>query len=226
LTQKTPDLESSWLEILQDEFEKPHMLALKAFLVEEKKQHTVYPKGKDIFNAFRLTPFEDVNVVILGQDPYHGPNQAHGLCFSVQRGIRPPPSLRNIYKELNEAFGIPIPSHGDLSHWARQGVLLLNTVLTVQARKAHSHKGKGWEQFTDRVIQELNARRTGLIFVLWGRPAQAKKAMIDTQRHLVLTAPHPSPFSASYGFFGCGHFQQINRHLETLGKTPVDWRLS
>jgi uracil-DNA glycosylase len=192
-------------------------------LVQEKKTARVFPPKKDIFNAFSYTPFDDVRVVVLGQDPYHGPNQAHGLCFSVQHGIRPPPSLQNIFKELNQDLGLPIPSHGELTHWAKQGVLLLNTVLTVRAHAANSHRNQGWEQFTDRVITVLNERREGLVFVLWGAAAGKKALMIDATKHLILRAPHPSPLSSYRGFFGCGHFSQINAHLVSRGQTPIDW---
>ncbi len=226
MTRKRPRLEPSWLAILEDEFEKPYMQTLRAFLIQEKQRYPVYPPGGLIFNAFAQTPFEQVRVVILGQDPYHGPGQAHGLCFSVPRGVRPPPSLQNIFVELNRDLGVPIPGHGDLTAWTRQGVFLLNTVLTVRAHRPHSHAGKGWETFTDRVIAELNQRRSGLVFVLWGRPAQAKAARIDRTRHLVLTAPHPSPYSADRGFFGCGHFSRINTYLAQRGEPPIDWRLT
>lgn len=223
--ERRPQIEESWLEVLEDEFEKPYMKDLRAFLVEEKKQYTVYPPGKEIFNAFNTTPFEQVRVVILGQDPYHGANQAHGLSFSVKRGVRTPPSLINIFQEIHDSLGIPIPRHGDLTYWAEQGVLLLNTTLTVRARTPKSHAGKGWEEFTDRVIDELNDKRDGLAFVLWGRHAQSKAARIDEARHMVLKAPHPSPYSAKNGFFGCNHFAKINRHLENIGQEPIDWSL-
>ncbi len=225
MTRRRPDLEPSWLAVLEDEFSKPYMTALRAFLVEEKRKYPVYPPGKAIFRAFALTPFDQVRAVILGQDPYHGPGQAHGLCFSVPRGVPVPPSLKNIFVELNRDLGVPIPDSGDLTPWTQQGVLLLNTVLTVRARKAHSHAGKGWETFTDRVIEELNARRDGLVFLLWGRPAGAKAAMIDRRKHLVLTAPHPSPYSADRGFFGCAHFSRANAYLQKKGEQPIDWRL-
>lgn len=225
MSEKTPDLEPSWLAVLEDSFRTPSMLALRAFLVEEKRRHAVYPPGKEIFNAFWLTPFDRVRVVILGQDPYHGPGQAHGLCFSVKRGVEPPPSLVNIFQEIQRELGVPPPHHGELTHWAKQGVLLLNTVLTVRAHEAASHAGKGWEPFTDRVISELNQRREGLVFVLWGSKAAAKQPMIDGRRHLVLTSPHPSPLSAHRGFFGNGHFQAIQDHLKARGETPIDWSL-
>jgi len=218
-------LEPSWLAHLRTEFDQPYMVALRRFLVEEKSKHPVFPPGGEIFNAFTHTPFDQVRVVILGQDPYHGPGQAHGLCFSVRRGVPVPPSLRNIFKELHGALGVPLPGHGELTSWAEQGVLLLNTVLTVRAHQANSHRNQGWEQFTDRVITVLNERREGLIFVLWGSAAGKKANMIDGQRHRILRSPHPSPLSAHRGFFGCGHFQTINAHLESQGLSPVDWSL-
>lgn len=222
---KPPELEPSWLTRVEDEFASLHMASLRTFLREEKRRYPVYPPGKEIFRAFWLTPFDSVRVVILGQDPYHGPNQAHGLCFSVRRGVRPPPSLVNIFQELNRDLGVPIPQHGELTHWAEQGVLLLNTVLTVRAGEAGSHTNKGWETFTDRVICELSQKREGLVFVLWGRPAQAKQALIDASRHLILTSAHPSPYSAHYGFHGNGHFSRINAHLASRGLPPIDWHL-
>lgn len=222
---KRPPLPESWLDVLGDEFQTPHMVALRAFLADEQRAHRVYPPNRDIFNAFWLTPFEAVRVVILGQDPYHGPGQAHGLCFSVRRGVPPPPSLNNILREINDEIGIPRPGHGELTHWAEQGVLLLNTVLTVRAGEANSHQGKGWEPFTDRVISELDQRREGLVFVLWGSPASRKAARVDGKRHLVLKAPHPSPLSAHRGFFGCGHFVRINEHLAARGEAAIDWSL-
>ena len=225
MSERKPELEDSWLAVLGDEFQKDYMAELRRFLVEEKKRFKVYPPGKEIFNAFQLTPFDAVRVVILGQDPYHGPGQAHGLCFSVRRGVRPPPSLVNIFSEIHDELGVPVPRHGELTHWALQGVLLLNTVLTVRERAAGSHAGKGWETFTDRVITELNARREGLVFVLWGAKAAAKRDMIDPARHTVLSSPHPSPYSADRGFFGNGHFKAIQAHLTARGGAPVDWSL-
>ncbi|MFN3202517.1 MAG: uracil-DNA glycosylase [Bradymonadia bacterium] len=219
------NLEPGWLEVLGPEFDQPYMRALKAFLVEERQHHQVFPPGRDMFNAFNLTGFDQVRVVILGQDPYHGRGQAHGLCFSVRRGVRPPPSLVNIFKELNDDLGVPTPRHGELTHWAEQGVLLLNTVLSVRAHAANSHREKGWEQFTDRAIKALNAQHEGLVFVLWGAAAGRKAAMIDRHRHLILKSPHPSPYSADRGFFGCRHFSQINNHLVRMGEQPVDWSL-
>lgn len=222
---KRPNLPESWLFAIEDEFATQQTRALKTFLIKERAQSAVYPPGRDMFNAFWLTPFEAVRVVILGQDPYHGPNQAHGLCFSVRKGVRPPPSLQNIFKELNRDCGIQMPRHGDLSSWAQQGVLLLNTVLSVRAQQANSHRGQGWEQITDRVIAELNQRHTGLVFVLWGSAAGRKAQMIDGRKHLILRAPHPSPLSAHRGFFGCGHFSQINEHLARRGLPSIDWSL-
>jgi uracil-DNA glycosylase len=201
------------------------MAALRAFLVEQKSKHAVFPPGAEMFNAFAFTPFDQVRVVILGQDPYHGPGQAHGLCFSVRKGVRPPPSLQNIFKELHQDLDVPEPAHGELTAWAEQGVLLLNTVLSVRAHSANSHRGQGWEQFTDRVIELLNAEREGLVFVLWGSAAGRKAEMVDDNRHLILRSPHPSPLSAHRGFFGCKHFSQINAHLERQGGAPIDWVL-
>jgi uracil-DNA glycosylase len=223
--ERNPKLEPGWLAVLGDVFEQPFMHDLRRFLVEEKSQYTVYPPGKDIFAAFDHTPFAKVRVVILGQDPYHGPNQAHGLCFSVRPGVPPPPSLQNIFAEIEQDLGIARPRHGYLTHWADQGVLLLNTVLTVRAGQAGSHHGHGWEQFTDRVIAELNRRQDGLVFLLWGSPAQRKAAGVDRRRHLVLTAPHPSPLSAYRGFVGCKHFSQTNRWLQEHGHRAIDWGL-
>lgn len=224
-TKKRPQLEPSWLAVLEGEFSKPYMAALRAFIVSEKQRYRVYPPGNEMFNAFWLTPFEQVRVVILGQDPYHGPGQAHGLCFSVRKGVRPPPSLENIFRELSSDLGVDIPRHGELTHWAKQGVLLLNTVLSVRHRSANSHRNQGWETFTDRVIEELNARREGLVFVLWGSAAGKKAQMIDRSRHLILRSPHPSPYSADRGFFGSGHFSKINAHLQERGGSPIDWSL-
>lgn len=219
-------LEPSWLAALESEFRQPYMQQLRQFLKEQKgKGATVYPRGGEIFNAFEQTPLDRVKVVILGQDPYHGPGQAHGLCFSVRPGVAIPPSLRNIYKEIERDLGIPPPDHGNLSHWADQGVLLLNSVLTVNAGQAGSHQGKGWETFTDRVVEVVNREREGVVFLLWGSYAQRKGAVIDRQRHCVLTAPHPSPLSAHRGFLGCGHFSAANAWLEQRGQTPIDWSL-
>lgn len=220
-------LEPSWLKVLGQEFEKPYLKTLKSFLLEEKqKGFTVYPKGADIFNAFNHTPFEQVKVVILGQDPYHGTGQAHGLSFSVQKGMVVPPSLKNMYKELATEFpDFKIPNHGNLTAWADQGVLLLNATLTVRAHEAGSHQNKGWETFTDKVISELSDQRSGLVFLLWGRYAQQKESLIDTRKHHVLKAAHPSPFSAYNGFFGSGHFSKANTFLEAQGLEPINWQI-
>lgn len=218
-------LDPSWLAELADEFETPTMAKLREFLVEEKKKHIVYPPGKEIFNALNTTPLDKVKVVILGQDPYHGPGQAHGLCFSVKRGIPPPPSLQNIFKELGTDIGMATPSHGELTAWAERGVLLLNTSLTVRAHAPQSHSGKGWEEFTDRVIEVLNEKREHLVFLLWGSPAQRKAERVDPRRHCILKAPHPSPLSAYRGFFGCRHFSKTNAYLVSHGIAPIDWRL-
>jgi uracil-DNA glycosylase len=221
-------LEKSWLDALEGEFEKDYMVKLKAFLLEEKQGGaTVYPKGSDIFNALNHTPFDQVKVVILGQDPYHGQGQAHGLSFSVQKGVGIPPSLKNIYKELVDDFpGYVMPNHGELIKWADQGVLLLNATLTVRAHEANSHQGKGWEIFTDRIITELSAKREGIVFLLWGKYAQNKSALIDGSKHIILLAPHPSPFSAHTGFLGCKHFSKANEILAKEGKTPIDWQIA
>jgi uracil-DNA glycosylase len=220
------NLEPSWLARLSGEFDKPYMHELRAFLLAEKKEgKQVFPKGEEFFNAFAHTPLDRVRVVIIGQDPYHGEGQAHGLCFSVRPGVAVPPSLQNIYKELNEELGLPIPGHGHLSAWADQGVLLLNSVLSVEASKAASHQGKGWEIFTDEVISTINSECEDVVFLLWGAYAQKKGARIDQARHCVLKAPHPSPLSAHRGFFGCGHFVKANQYLESRGLTPIDWEL-
>lgn len=219
-------LEQSWLELLEDEFQQPYMQELRTFLRDEKRKgKDIYPKGDDIFNALNTTPFPNVKAVILGQDPYHGPGQAHGLCFSVQQGVEPPPSLVNIFKEITSDLGLEErhSAHGCLTGWAEQGVLLLNAVLTVERQKAGSHQGKGWETFTDRVIEVISDKRESCVFLLWGSYAQKKGSFIDRNRHLVLTAPHPSPLSAHRGFFGCRHFSQCNDYLRAKGKTPIDW---
>lgn len=219
-------LEPSWKAHLLPEFSKTYMQDLKAFLKKERDaKKLIYPRGTEYFAALNHTPFEKVKVVIIGQDPYHGVNQAHGLCFSVRQGVDIPPSLVNIFKELKSDLGIERPRHGDLTYWAEQGVLLLNATLTVEAGKAGSHQGKGWEQFTDAIIHALNRDREGLVFVLWGSYAQKKGAFIDTKKHLVLKGPHPSPLSAHRGFFGCKHFSQINAYLKAQGRTPIDWSL-
>ncbi len=219
-------LEAGWLAELDTEFRSEYMQQLRGFLLKEKAAgRKIFPAGAEIFNALNYTSFEDTRVVILGQDPYHGPGQAHGLCFSVKPGIAIPPSLLNIYKELAADVGFRPPSHGCLTHWARQGVLLLNSVLTVEAGRAASHQGKGWERFTDQVIHVLNAKRSGLVFILWGSYAQRKGAFIDRNRHLVLQSPHPSPLSASRGYFGNHHFSQANNYLVGQGLDPIDWQL-
>jgi len=223
--QINPQINDEWKKELSDEFQKPYFEALRIFLVDEKKQYQVYPPGPVIFEAFNSTPFSRVKVVILGQDPYHGPGQAHGLCFSVPDGVIFPPSLQNILKELETDLGIPYPRSGNLTHWADQGVLLLNATLTVRANQAGSHQGKGWEQFTDAVIRKLSEKCTGLVFMLWGNYARNKKAIIDTTKHCILEAPHPSPLSVYRGFFGCRHFSSANEWLVSKGLTPVDWGL-
>ncbi|WP_044616870.1 uracil-DNA glycosylase [Gynuella sunshinyii] len=222
----TVKLEPSWLSRLQDQFEMDYMKSLKHFLKHEKASgKQIYPRGEEYFRAFDLTPFEQTKVVILGQDPYHGEHQAHGLCFSVRPEVRVPPSLINIYKELNRDIGFTIPNHGYLESWAHQGVLLLNSVLTVEAGRAAAHQGKGWEQFTDRVIAVINEQLDNVVFMLWGSYAQRKGQFIDTRRHLVLKTTHPSPLSAHRGFLGCGHFSQANAYLQQCGRTPVNWQL-
>ncbi|MDZ7741424.1 MAG: uracil-DNA glycosylase [Bacteroidota bacterium] len=220
-----PDIEQSWEATLQHEFEADYFKQLKEFLLEERKQHLVYPPGSQIFSAFNHTPFEEVKVVIIGQDPYHGTGQAHGLCFSVPEGIKAPPSLQNIFKEIESDLGIRPPSHGNLESWARQGVLLLNATLTVRASQAGSHQGKGWEEFTNQAIKKLSKDRFGIVFLLWGKYAQDKEELIDTGKHYILKAPHPSPFSANRGFFGCGHFSKTNEILSKIGRKGIDWSL-
>lgn len=219
-------IEESWKKVLCDEFEKPYFLNLIQFLKEEKLSKKIYPPGSLIFNAFNSTPFEKIKVVILGQDPYHGEGQAHGLCFSVQKGIKPPPSLVNIYKELNSDLQIPIPAHGCLQNWAEQGVFLLNAILTVVANQPASHQNRGWEIFTDSVIQKLSNERENLVFMLWGNYARNKANLIDNNKHLILTAAHPSPFSAYNGFLGCRHFSKANEYLIENHKEPVNWSLN
>lgn len=217
-------LEPGWLAVLQDQFEQPYMQQLKAYLKTEKRAgKVIYPPANEWFNAFNAAPFNKVKVVILGQDPYHGPGQAHGLCFSVRPGVRFPPSLLNIFKELSNDLGLPMPDNGSLQHWAEQGVLLLNATLTVEQGNAGAHQGQGWEQFTDQAIACLNQQREGLVFILWGSYAQKKGQLIDAEKHLVLKSPHPSPLSAHRGFFGCGHFSKANAYLEQQGLTPIMW---
>jgi len=219
-------LHESWLGPLAGEFASPYMQSLKDFLLAEKEAgKRIFPRGGEWFRALDLTPLDQVRVVILGQDPYHGPGQAHGLCFSVQPGVRTPPSLVNIYKELESDLGIAPARHGFLEHWAKQGVLLLNSVLTVEMGLAASHQGRGWERFTDAVIAEVNRRAEPVVFMLWGSHAQKKAAVVDTSRHLILKAAHPSPLSAHNGFFGCRHFSKANAFLEARGLAPIDWAL-
>lgn len=219
-------LSDSWKDPLLPEFSSAYMASLREFLVQEKAAgKRIFPKGSEWFRALDLTPLEDVRVVILGQDPYHGEGQAHGLCFSVKPGVRPPPSLVNIYKEIESDLGIRPVAHGFLEHWARQGVLLLNAVLTVEKGQPASHQGKGWERFTDAIIRLINARETPVVFMLWGNYAQRKAEFVDASRHLVLKAAHPSPFSAHNGFLGCRHFSQANAFLESKGLPPIDWAL-
>jgi len=219
-------LHPAWLERLQPQFDEPYMGELKRFLLDEKQRgKSIFPKGANWFRALDLTPLDQVRVVILGQDPYHGPGQAHGLCFSVPPDVRPPPSLVNIYKELASDLGITPARHGFLEHWAKQGVLLLNSVLTVEMGRAASHRDRGWERFTDAVIREVNAKDEPVVFMLWGSYAQKKAAFVDTSKHLVLKAPHPSPLSAHNGFFGCRHFSKANAFLESRGAPTIDWAL-
>lgn len=220
-----PKIEESWKKVLFDEFQKPYFEALKAFLVAEKKTQKIYPKSANIFAAFDNTPFDNVKVVILGQDPYHGDGQAHGLSFSVQDGIPHPPSLQNIFKELRDDMGCSIPKSGNLSAWAKQGVFLLNTVLTVRASEANSHRNQGWENFSDAVIKLLSAHKEHLVFILWGSPAGAKASLIDSKKHLILKAPHPSPLSSYRGFFGSKPFSKSNEFLTCKGIKPISWCL-
>lgn len=221
-----PQIEPGWLEVLRPQFEAPYFAELKRFLVEEKQSQTVYPPGKLIFNAFNSTPFDSVKVVLIGQDPYHEPGQAEGLCFSVPDGCPFPPSLVNIFKEIQQDLGIDFPRSGHLAKWARQGVFLLNATLTVRAHQAGSHQKRGWETFTDAVIRCLSQHKNGLVFLLWGSFAQAKASLIDTGKHYILKAVHPSPLSAYRGFFGCRHFSQTNAILQQQGLAPIDWNLN
>lgn len=216
---------NSWDILLKDEFKKPYYLNLRKFLVQEYKTQTIYPDMNNIFNALKYTDYKDVKVVILGQDPYHQPNQAHGLCFSVLKGVNPPPSLQNMYKEIHAEYGYPIPQHGELTYWAEQGVLMMNTVLTVRESQPNSHKGMGWEIFTDNVITLLNARPEPMVFLLWGANARAKKKIITNSNHLVLESAHPSPLSAYNGFFGNGHFKKANEFLKSKGMAEIDWQI-
>ena len=224
MNQNTVKLDKSWLDHIGSEFDKPYMHALKQFLQDEKtKGKIIYPKGDDIFNAMNTTPFDKVRVVILGQYTYHGEGQAHGLSFSVRDGVRPPPSLLNIYKEIAAEYGVPIPKSGNLTHWAEQGVLLLNATLTVEHSLAGSHQNKGWENFTDAIIHALNDNHEHIVFMLWGSYAQKKGAFIDRKKHLVLQSVHPSPLSAHRGFLGCGHFKKANEYLEEHGLPAIQW---
>lgn len=218
-----PDIDPGWLKQLRPELEAPYFAELKRFLRMQMAAHTVHPQPDRILHAFRATPFAGTRVVILGQDPYHGPGQAHGLSFSVPKGVPPPPSLLNIFKEVQRDLGGPMPPDGDLSRWAQQGVLLLNAVLTVRTGEAASHQGRGWERFTDAAISALSRERTGLVFLLWGRYAIAKEGLVDPDRHYVLKAPHPSPLSAHRGFMGCGHFSKANELLMAQGGPPIHW---
>lgn len=219
------EIDESWKKVLKEQFTAPYFIALKAFLVAEKKKHIVFPPGNQIFSAFNRTPFNKLKVVIIGQDPYHGPGQANGLCFSVSPGLRKPPSLVNIFKELQTDLGIPIPQDGNLEPWADQGILLLNATLTVRAGNAGSHQKKGWETFTDAVIKAVSDNKKGIIFLLWGNFAQTKAELIDKDKHFILTAAHPSPLARG-AFFGCKHFSKTNKLLEHQGILPIDWRLA
>lgn len=216
---------NDWDQLLKDEFEKDYYQQLRRFLAYEYKHYKIHPDMYDIFNALKYTSYQDVRVVLLGQDPYHGPNQAHGLCFSVKKGVMPPPSLKNIFKELQDDVGCTIPSHGELVKWAKEGVLLLNTVLTVREGHANSHANKGWEILTDRIISLLNDRSEPIVFLLWGRNAQNKSTMITNPHHLILKCAHPSPLSAYNGFFGCRHFSKTNQFLKQHGYAPIDWQI-
>lgn len=216
---------NEWDQLLENEFQKDYYLSLRQFLISEYNSRRIFPPMEDIFNALRYTSYSDVKAVILGQDPYHGAGQAHGLCFSVKKGTPPPPSLQNIFKELNSELGIPVPSHGELTKWAKNGILLLNTVLTVREGAANSHKGKGWEILTDRIIELLNEREQPIVFLLWGGNARAKARLITNPKHLILQCAHPSPLSAYNGFFGCGHFIKTNEFLTANGIEPIDWTI-
>lgn len=218
-------LQNDWLEAVGGEFKKPYYKELYEFVRQEYNTTTVYPPADDIFNALHLTPLKEVKVLVLGQDPYHGANQAHGLSFSVLPGQKIPPSLKNIYQELHDDLGCYIPNNGYLEKWARQGVLMLNTVLTVRAHKPNSHQGKGWEFFTDAIIEAVNKEDRPIVYLLWGRPAQRKASMLSNPKHLILKAPHPSPYSADMGFFGCRHFSQANEFLKSHGAGPIDWQI-
>lgn len=218
-------LQNDWFEILQNEFEKSYFIELQQLINYEYQHRKIYPSQSDIFNALNITPYKDVKVVILGQDPYHGENQAHGLSFSVQPGVAIPPSLKNIFKELENDLGCKAPNHGNLEKWAKQGVLLLNTVLTVKEGTANSHKGMGWEIFTDEIIRQLSRREKPIIFLLWGRPAQSKQSLIDKNKHKIISSPHPSPLSAHRGFFSSRPFSQINHYLKEMNEVEIDWQI-
>ena len=220
-----PQIEDSWLQVLYGTFQQPFMKDLRSFLVEEKKQHIILPKGNQIFSAFSLTPFHSVRVLILGQDPYHGMGQAHGLSFSVPDGMEIPPSLQNIFRELESDIGIPLPKSGNLSKWAQQGVLLLNSVLTVRHKQPNSHKDKGWEQFTDAVIHTMSREKENLVFILWGSAAKQKRLLIDSKKHYIITSTHPSPYSAEKGFFGSKPFSRCNQYYTQKGLPLIDWSL-
>ena len=222
---KKPEIENKWYEMLKNEFESAYFADIKTFLIEEKRQHIVYPPSSLIFNAFNLTPFDNVKVVILGQDPYHNEGQAHGLAFSVPDNIQKPPSLQNIFKELSQDLGIPMPLHGNLEKWAKEGVLLLNASLTVRAHMAASHAKIGWQRFTDAAIKALSDKKENLVFILWGNYAIAKESIINHNKHLILKTVHPSPLSASRGFFGCHHFSKANEYLINKGIQPINWNL-
>jgi len=225
MSEQSVKIDKSWYNQIKDEFDKDYFINLQNFLVEEKSKYRIFPPESEMFSAFDLTPFEKVKVVVLGQDPYHGPGQAHGLCFSVRQGVKVPPSLVNIYKELHSDIDFIIPNHGYLESWARQGVFMINATLSVRAHTAGSHQKKGWEIFTDNIISTLSANRSNLVFILWGNYAKAKEPLIDQSKHLVLKSAHPSPLGAYKGFFGCKHFSKTNEYLESKGIKPINWKL-
>lgn len=225
MSTKSPKIHESWLNVMKEEFNKDYFSHLKSFLTAEKSSHKIFPPGQKIFAAYDYTPFEDVKVVIIGQDPYHGFGQANGLSFSVNKGVTPPPSLKNIFKELQDDLNIAPPDHGDLSKWAHEGVLMLNAVLTVRASHPGSHRNQGWEEFTNTTIRKLSEERNHLVFILWGKFAQGKKEFIDTSKHCIIESPHPSPYSAGNGFFGSKPFSRANDYLKSVGKEPIDWQL-